>query len=381
MKLPGELATLNFVDFSRHLWKRRYVVLLLPALVVILAYLAIRTFGGETFEANVVLMVRTPPTEILPAQKSLAVEAPVYEDILKGDEILRAVVDETRVRYPDDISEGKFERLRRRFKVEVIATVDTTIRTEYSPVISMTVRGSSPESTHFMAQHWMELAIERFGKLRLNDAGSARDAYQAEYDRLAEIAGTMQAREVNLEGEARQLGLRLEVLNRALGQSFGLSREAGLLELMLHAELELQGEQLRGDHADPERLALLERDANEARHAVERVEGELQEIRSRKAEVDSALESVRKDLVSARERMAETRIILTRVASDAVPLSDPNFPGMEGDFLVLSKPVIPEFRVAPPRTLLAILIGFGAGLILLFLILGEWFIKRAILED
>lgn len=377
MKLPGELASLNFVDFARHLWKRRYVLLLVPPAIVILAYLFIRTFGGETFEANAVLMVRTPPTEILPTQKALAVETPVYEDILASDEIIRQVIDEAREKYPNDISATQFERIRRRFKVEVIATVDTTIRTEYSPVISMSVRGSTRELAYFLADRWVELAVERFGKLRLHDAKTARDAYQEEYDRLAEISGTLQEREVNLEGEGRQLSNRIDVLTRALTQPPAQGRQTGLLEAMLEAELALE----RAEDLGGEDTGELEQIARQASAAVDRVENELKNLREKKGAVDSALENVRKDLVSARERMAETRVILTRVASDSVALRDPRFPEMQGDFLVLSRPVMPEFRVAPARTVLAILIGFASGFVLLFVILGEWFIKRAILED
>ncbi|MCC5877998.1 MAG: hypothetical protein JJU11_17405 [Candidatus Sumerlaeia bacterium] len=380
MNLPGELASLNFVDFARHLWKRRYVLLLIPPVVVILAYLFIRTFGGETFEANAVLMVRTPPTEILPAQKALAVETPVYEDILASDEIIRQVIDEAREKYPNDISATQFERIRRRFKVEVIATVDTTIRTEYSPVISMSVRGSTRELAHFLADRWVELAVERFGKLRLHDAQTARDAYQEEYDRLGEKSGGLQAREVNLEGEGRQLANRIDVLTRALTAPPAQGRQTGLLEAMLEAQLSLERAEILGDE-DSEELTRLELRARQASAAVERVEGELKDLREQKATVDSALENVRKDLVSARERMAETRVILTRVASDSVALRDPRFPEMQGDFLVLSRPVMPEFRVAPARTVLAIIIGIASGFLLIFLVLGEWFIKRAILED
>ena len=380
MNLPGELASLNFVDFARHLWKRRYPLLLLPPVVVLLSYLFIRFFMGETFEAHTMMMIRTPPTEILPAQKTLSVEAPVYEDILGSDEILRAVVEDARRAHPEEISQTNFELLRKRFKVKVIATVDTTIRTEYSPVISMSVKGDTREVTYFQANRWMELAVERFGKLRYNDARSAKEAYQLEYDRLSEGAAGLQAREVELEGESRQLGVRMEVLLRLLNQSQG-DGKSGLLTQLALVEAALEGETLKGDAADPTRVAELGQLLAATQASVERIERQVAELRAAKATVDGAMEGVRKDLVSSRERMAETRVILTRVSSEAVALTDPRNPEFQGDFLILSRPVMPERRVAPPRTLLAIVVGVAFGALLVMVFMMEWFLLRAILKE
>lgn len=375
MNLPGELATLNFVDFSRHLWRRRYVLLAAPALVVILAYLFIRLVVGETFEATAVIMVRTPPTEILPTQKALSVESPVYEDILSSDELLHRVIREGREAFPDQIPDKDFERLRQRFRVRIITTVDTTVRTEYSPVISMRARGSTRESTYFLADRWLQNAVERYGKLRIREAQSAQAAYQGEFDRLSSEVQELQAREVELEEALRAVSQRAAARSRVLYGSPATRQDpvtGGLIEERAALEIELSaggGEEERAQA----RIAAID-------GLMERLEGELEELARQKATLERELGDVRNGLITARERMAEARVILTRVSSDSVALSDPAYPDMEGDFVVLSRPVMPERRVAPPRTVLAILIGIGFGFLLLFLILLEWFVHRAILE-
>lgn len=374
MNLPGELASLNFVDFSRHLWKRRYVVLIAPAIVVILAYLFIRFVVGETFESTAVIMVRTPPTEILPTQKALSVESPVYEDILSSDELIHKVLGEGREAFPDDVPGWDFERLRERFRVRIITTVDTTVRTEYSPVISMRTRGPSRESTYFLMNRWLENAVERYGKLRTREAQSAQGAYQAEFDRLSDQVRELQAREVELEEELRSVSQQAAARSRILYGSSSRQEAAtgGLVEERAALELDLASEGNAADHA---RARI---DAIDA--LAERLEGELIDLGQRKGLLERELGAARNELVTARERMAEARVILTRVSSESVALSDPDYPDMEGDFVILSRPVMPERRVAPPRTVLAILVGIGFGFLLLFLILTEWFVHRAILE-
>ena len=110
------------------------------------------------------------------------------------------------------------------------------------------------------------------------------------------------------------------------------------------------------------------------------LEGELTALGERKASLETTREGARKDLIAAREAMAELRVVMSRVSADAVQLQDPYNPDFQGDFSVLSRPVMPEVRIAPPRTVLAVAFGIGVGFVLLIFFMAEWFVISAVLR-
>lgn len=380
--LPGELETLNFVDFARHLWRRRYILIGVPVLAVIAGYFIMRQFVGETFEASATILVRTPPTDMLPTPPFSAIETPVYEHILLSDELLLDVVEQTRAKFPGQFPKDRFEKLKKQFSVKIMTTVDTSVSTKYAPVLVMRVTAGTREITHFMMTRWLESSVERFGKMRTREGQAAEAAFRARFAELSSQANALQANETRLDEELRDLSQQLEARSRLLSgtAATAVSTESrGLVHQLAEAEIQLAEAQAAGPAGAAE-AARLEARIARIRELIARTTEEMRELRGRKAEAETALEAARKDLIAVRESLAEVRLIMNRVASDAILVPDPYNPGVAGDFSVLSRPVMPETRIAPARAAIALVIGLAVGLILLGIFLVEWFVSRAILE-
>lgn len=301
----------------RFLWGRRYLLLLFPLVAAPLSYLYIRFFVAETFESTALLMLRTTPAALREGPRMEDFDPPVYEDLVRGDELLRGVVDFARTTYLG-FPATPYEKLKSSFTVKTIMTRDTTVSAVYSPVVRMTVRAGSAEIAHGMATEWMNRTIERLGKLRSREAETIQKTFTTRYEELAAQAVTL----ARAEAETK---LDLDALSQAPAPA----------------------------------------DA---------------QWRSRQVDAVGRLETIRKDLSSIRERMADVRRVLATTESEALIVSDPYNAEVSGGFLVLSKPIKPEFRSAPLRSVMALGVAVGLTVLLLLGCVAEFYLRAALLE-
>lgn len=419
---PQLLSTSELVA---HLWRRRWALFLAPCVVTVGTYLLIRAFGGEVFESNAVVYLRERPTdERSKSEPRLAwVDAPSYKDILLNDELLKGVVDATRSKYPGSLGSKPYEKIKDSFAVRTVTTRDTAVQTTYSPVIEMSVKGPSAQTAKFMADTWLNESLRTYGQFVAGDAAGTAKAVRDETDIRAKELDEVKREEARLDFELDRVkvllyghyallyhgdlrspmvfpqlvppdleresawgggratlfeqrnsaALRVAELEAALARRAKLTEETKLRdELRLEDPVAMEIEEgLIRERARLARIESLitETDTNIKSLGVEaaRLEGEVAAARGRRYAADNAIRSL--------TEMAGYAI------ADAVLVPDEGDPDRRGALRVLARPILPEERVGPKRSLYAIAAGIAFGIFLLFSFVAEAWVRKSLGAD
>lgn len=385
--------SVNALDLTRHYWRRRLFLLLLPPVIFVLAYLFIKYFVPETYQATAQLMLRTAPSELRDAPRMREVDPPVYEDFLLNDELLFSVLQEAREEYPESFNRAHFEDFRKAFRVNTIMTRDTSVQAIYSPVLVLKVLAGSPDHVHFLAKTWVDLSLRSFGQLRTQEARAVETAMSEQFDVHAQEGQVLARREAMLATQLEQIDLLISSQRRLLlggGTAIVRVQQNAQLDDATQAEAGLQGERVRLElelasagaisTADAqERVDVLSARLEKLDEVVARIILEKNELQEQRVNVTVDLEEVRRNLLIAREKMSLLRSVMTTALADAQSIPDWLKPENSGDLLRIADPIKPEKRVGPPRLLLSLAITvIFLGLMLLFFGL-ELFFKRAVI--
>ena len=375
-----ERPSVTTTDIIRHLWARRYLLLLAPPIFVVLTYAYSVLFMGEVFESSSTLLIRTAPAQPRDGPRFERVEAPTTPDLLTSDALLLDVVKAARAKFPD-YPQGRFEELRKHFTVRTIMTRDTTIQATYSPAIILTAKGKSPEIALFLAEEWTRLAVERVGRMRAREAKQMVDTARAEFDKYSASAAELAKRQTELELQRDDLDA-LYASRQALLSGQPVSGTGDVPSEAIagglfgeKARLELQ---LASTSTD-ERGAIVNR-LNTVDGMIRNAGAEIEKLNTERAEVRNELETVRRDLLVAREKAGQMRQVMTSATADSTLIPDPLNPEISGDLGVLSKPILAETRSAPKRSLIAVGGGAFLGALLVILLLVELYVRRTVIE-
>jgi len=347
------------IDFIRHLWSRRLLLLIVPVITVLGAYFYIRAFVGSTFESNAMLLLQPAPSEFREGSAPENFGPRVFEEILVSDEMLKTIIDRAREQFPGQVSQGKYESLRNQFKVESITTKDTSLDTEYSPVLLFTTEGPTPEIAHFYAEQWVSESIERYGKLRSREAVELQQTLKDKYDKVSAETTALRQQEAVFQDE------------RELLEKFQKRFREHLYE---NAEMPDFPENLR-------RLATSvgfnQNELGMDEESIQAVEGFLRE---RQAFLTTEIETVRQELIAKSDQVLEVREVLMASSADAAFAEASSEDALRSELELISAPIVPEYRTWPPRSVLAIAVGIFVTAVLFFLLVAEYFLKKAVLD-
>ncbi len=424
MQTPDK-QMLSTAELVAHLWRRRWVLLLAPCAVTIGTYLLIRAFGGETFESTAVVYLRERPTdERSENEPRLAwIDAPSYKDILLNDELLKTVVDSTRQKHPDSLGTKPYEKIKDSFRIRTVTTRDTAVQTTFSPVIEMAVEGPTPVSVKFMADTWLAETLRMYGNIAAGDAAGTAKALGEETDLRARELEEARRNEAKLDYELDRVKILLfghyslfyhgdlrspmafpQLLTPDLEResAWGGGRptlfEQRISAAARVAELEAalsRREKLAGDPTLRDEVRLEDPLALGITDELTREQARLARIETLITETDSNIKSLAAEaarlegeVAAARgKRFAADNAIksLTEMAgyaiADAVLVPDEDDPQRRGALRVLARPILPEERVGPKRSLYAIAAGLAFGIFLLFSFVAEAWVRKSLGED
>lgn len=382
-------AMLQTPDFNplpliRHLWSRKYIILLAPIVFLVLATVYFRTNMNDVYECSAVLRIRPEPSQLMNGRAFQNFEPPVYQDIFLAPSLLKEVVDDARQEFAD-FPKTNFESLKNRFDVSIVRTRETVVVSEYSPVFQLKVESPTAEQAYFLLENWLNKSLDRFGQMRAGEALEIRKEFQAAYDELNGHADTFQAREAELQQQLlhinQLMAARYQEL-KGVGASISLTGERNTDE----ANGGLFGERtrLRLDIAEAQaanesdRVSRLTARATAVDESIEAVLAEIDTMSQQKVTITRELESSRERLLLLREEVENVRQILASTKPESITVEDPLNPGTRGDFSILSKPVKPETPVGPKRMLYSLgTTVFLSGLVLLLIII-EYYLRLAL---
>ena len=384
--LSEPISPFNPIKLIRHLWSRRLLFLILPPLFVIGTYLFIRFQMGEKFESSALIKSRTPAGILKNNDGIDHFEPPVFEDIFLNDDLLMGVVDKCREKFPE-LKNIKYEKLKKIFTLKVITMRETIVVSEYSPMIRLTVTGSSREIAHFAVSTWLEMAMERYGQMRAQEAQAITDSFQATYDQLSIDAEQIQKLESKAQNQLLSTNNYMSSLYRQLNGMgsavLGSNGAASATSPGLYAEItniELELAELVSSPRDEDQVMArkLKARLEKAQEILVKTTEQLKVYGEEKTAASSELEGHREKLLLVREKMEQLREIISLTAPDAQVVNDPYNKGLNNEFSVMAWPQVPEYRVAPARSLLAIAAGIALSVLLLMLVVAEFYLKVAL---
>lgn len=379
MNQPADRSAFSTIDMVRHLWRRRYLLLIGPPVFLVAGYFYTVKFKSQVFESSAMLKIRTPPSEMRSGPILENFDPPIYEDILKSPEVLKSVVEEARAEFPE-FPRSDFESLRTLFEATVVTTRETVVVADYSPVVQMSVKADNGKWAYFLMDRWLDVVLERFGQLRALEAREMQTVFQAQYDELIAVAEDAQAREGLLRQQLRQTERMLEGKYNLLagGDSFASEAaagegapKAGLMAERVRLELAAAEE---GDASSERLKSRLEK----VNSLIGETMAEIEALGETQVSVSQQLEAAREELLLVRQKIEQVREVIAATTPDAAVLTDPLNENVRGQFTVLAWPIQPESTVSPPRAILAVGIALLFTVLLVVILLVEFFVRGAL---
>ncbi len=410
-------ADLDASDYFLHLWRRRWVIIGLCAATLVLTYLGLKFFHPNSYEARALVMVRQQPRTTNLDIESEGIAPPSFKSMFRADETIIFV----RNQYNQMVEQGiltaeegyrrlgaPLEKYRERFRVESVTEIDTTIRTEFSPVMELRVRGNSRGQAKSLTELWLNHAMNKFGNLIAEEAQWRLDITKEKGERLSgELAGLVEEREALADERMLTDTFMASMLRRLtsapLPQAITYA-ESDMLPYNVYSGPRQSSSDLTVDLATQEpglleELALLER-----RISLEKGDGGTAVLQQEHDFLAEQITSLRSDYQSMSERSAQLKSELARLDSEitgvqvALRINAGNAadaeayfasagdPEVDGDaaystLRVLSRPMIPDLRIWPKRILLAGMASLAVLAVLLLVFCCECYMRAAIMAD
>lgn len=411
-------------DYILHYWRRRWWIIGLTLATFVVGYVSIRVFMSNSYRASALVAVREQPRLTDIDRDSTGVQPPSFKGMFLSDHAL----DSVRQRWntiaqqfkgtPDEVYhpviKQPFEKYKRRFSAKSVTTVDTTIQTEFSPVIELTALGNTPTQAYQLMLQWINVILSDYGNLVTEEARFASKASKARADELRTQVEEAHQRKENLKKELllveTEIASTLRQLTNApipeIPEPMGTDIVGFIMDSGPRTTAVTMGEGTReGEPGLWEQRTRLEARLEAARRTKGEDSPEIQELTGQLEVLDAIIAGKREELrnlvQSAAGLNAEmngvgveiSRLdyavrLLSSAASQAEALIRPvealeegsentRDPEYYGSLRLISPPVQPELRVWPKRTLLA---GIAAAVTLVVLLVAfgfERYILRA----
>ncbi|MBX3730529.1 MAG: hypothetical protein KF858_15230 [Candidatus Sumerlaeia bacterium] len=426
---PADVSPTGLVatDYALHLWRRRLWIVALSAITLVLTFGGLLVFHENIFESRALVLVREQPRLSNIENDQPGIDPPAFRSMFTSDEVIEFV----RNQYNDLVKAGFFgpdapghaeigtplEKLRPRFRTTSSATVDTTVFTQYSPVIELSVRGNSAGQARALMELWSNHLLERYGNL-LNEEASflIESSRRRTADLQGQLATVISARK-GLEAEQLVLESRISshlrqltwvprprldnpVDNEIIGfNMYAGPRESsltieqtrtegppGLYELRTQLDLEIARLEVQSDEdSEGARMARLELERERAKieAKIPEIENRIREDNARTAELASQVASLAVDinrlqyavrLNSTVGAPAEAMLRAVQSGPDIAPDDHRRY----GTLRVLSRAVTPGEKVWPRRTVLSLAAAGAMFFLLLMLFSAELYLRAAV---
>lgn len=399
-------STLSTAELVAHLWRRRWLLLVLPVLTVVVTYCIVRAFGGETFESTALVMLRDRPVDERNAldTRTMWLDAPTYKDIFLNDEVLKGVVDAARAKYGPDFGDEKYEKLKDGFKVRTVTTRDTAVVTTFSPVIELSARGPQPEISKFMVDEWIARAIRVYGTLGAADAiAVAKATSDVAAVKNEELLKAKQA-EAAIDYELDRLKVLIDAYSTLFYDENIKSRVTievpktdqekeefveweenpyrmagmGLLEQRAQIMFAIAELQPSANEYEKARREKLERRLDKIEFLINETNDNIKKLSEEAARLEGEVAKQRSLRVAADNALKSLNEMSGFAAADSILIPDAKDSDHSGMLRVLTQPIVPEFRVGPKRSIISIAAGFAMGVFLLLSVIGEAWLRKSL---
>lgn len=196
-------------EYVAHLWRRGWVIAIVVVLASLGVWAGVSDRGPGSFRATAQILVRPRPAAPEAGRGAEPLPAPAFESLFLADDTLAAVRDGYRQRAQTDpalpaINDAP-DVLRSFFSTSVDTTVDTTVYTQFSPLIELSATAGDAAQARALVDAWAEVVMARFGNLLEDEAAATRGRLAQEVERLCAERFTVALERHGIERRAYRL--------------------------------------------------------------------------------------------------------------------------------------------------------------------------------
>lgn len=387
----------TFAPRVLYLWSKKWLIILATVGAFVLTYLALLAVPEE-FEASAEIYVNR-----LAVFQDNQLNPLTVATIVKSDEVLLKVRDAVAEKYKLN-PKPPLEKFVKQFRVKTEVLQDTTVRKDVSPVVLLTVSGRGREVTHFLMQTWLGVIVRDYANVGVTEATTQlealkkqdrqleaelaeAEALQAQYASVLPLHEQMLAEHIDfiapsrldrpepprqaighpVEDAGSQVNMQVQVTNPP-------AKDPGLISRL--AEMQLAAARSGGDDAATSPGAA--QDRNEARIISGFIDDRITSITTLQGVVASLrqkLNSVSREIDVKTAQQRELHRFLDQIAVIAAMHIESQKVG--GDLRVLTQPVLPDLRVWPKRTLVALVVAIAVFIMSIAAVLMHQYLREA----
>ena len=319
--------------------------------------------------------------------------------LVKNDELLSKVRDEYVRQYggPAPV----FEKFKKQFSTKTEILQDTAMKRQVSPVVALSVRAQGREQARFLLDAWARLAVHYYGNYMV---ANVREKYEAAMARRAALEAELSMAEAEQARLAVQLAFKEKVLAETMnilapsqirhsalqerrlastvdagGSNFQVSVEPfvdlpaqrqGLLSRLADRQLDLAVARSLAGGGETTESAALTAEVSGLQTLIAGIETSVTALQAETASLAEQHARAARTVDAKRATLLEFSHFMDKAFTETSMFIDPAATeGRSGaDISILSRPVTPEKRVWPKRTLVGGIVGalaFLLGLVML----------------
>lgn len=362
------------------LWNSRWIIAGVAVAAAILVYVVL-LFVPSTFRVESEIYVN----QLASMEDGNTPNPDTVSALLISKSVLEKVRNDY-VKQFDLKKQPEIERFTKKFKVESHILQDTTVRKEFSPVLTLQVEAAGAKESQYIMTSWMKNFIKEFGNYTIEESVTKRDMYNAEKEKLQTDIDTLTRRRAVSEA-------RLPLLKKLLAEKLDLLSPSRLRmennnENTNNIDISIKGARMRPGLLERQAEIIVDmRSGSAGTSAVAELKAINSSIEDAKTSVAAAQKALADEL--AEEEISRRQLELLTLNQTAInqtlskfvvasaaykAVQDSGLP-TGGDVRALSMPVTPEARIWPKRTSSAAIAAVVAAIIAIFVILGGKFLS------
>jgi subunit length determinant Wzz-like protein len=376
-----------FATYMLDLWRKRLWVIIGTLICMGISAVFVQYIAKEKFRSKAQIMIKEPKRVTDSEPKSLT---PVsYEFILLSDDLLLKVRDKFADAVKIDKKFFKFELFKKAFKVESEVIQDTTVKKEFSPVMTICADSGSPENARLLVEIWLDFFLDQYGDI-LAGQSDFKSRYYAE--KKKEITDALSLKEKKFYELRRKLPFKIRQLTAKeimlapvsatldfqdvrrsyykyrdtnnvevqMKQPERMTGAKGLEKMLLDIEIELT--KVRAEKNES-KIASLEAEKKLIETKITQIMGNIDTLQSECSEMEIEFQALARDVSSLRDQYQYVMDLKNQadVEVGGLNYSRKMKTSERTDIIMLGEPTLPEMRIFPKKTstcLIAGIIGF-----------------------
>jgi len=404
-----ERESYTLAAYVWYLWEKRVGIILGAILCMALMVVYVQFLAREKFRSYAQLMIKEP-RKFTDTERD-AITPLSYKVLLLNDNLLKEVRDEFCKVTGLSPFPLAIEKFRQAFEVKTEIVKDTSVKIEYSPVISISADAGTAQFAQKLMEIWVRRFMDRCGDILAREADFATRSY---LDKAENLKKTLTEKETALLKMRWELPFRIRRLTakemllaptsitwefRDERPSYYKYRDQtrvdfsmiepatapamvnGLEQQLVQVDVELAAARA-GNNPSP--IAALEAKRNTLLEKVKQTNADIAIFQKDTAELEARFQTLAREVTSLRDEYSYVMDLKNQADVEAHGLTYSNKgDGRErSDIIILSPPSLPELRIFPKKTIFCLIAGVVGFFLTTLLFIFEKFMKdgKALLE-